>query len=82
MDPIFPVIYNQMNFFDRFFHDCRGDFFGEIALLKDAPRTADVAAESFSDLLILERSDFDKLLNANPELKQTIEKVAESRIRN
>ena len=59
-----------------------GDFFGEIALLKDAPRTADVAAESFSDLLILERSDFDKLLNANPELKQTIEKVAESRIRN
>ena len=58
-----------------------GDFFGEIALLKDAPRTADVSAESFSDLLILERSDFDKLLDANPEIKQTIEIVAESRLR-
>ena len=58
-----------------------GDFFGEIALLKDAPRTADVVAETFSDLLILERSDFDKFLDANPEIKQTIEKVAESRLR-
>ena len=58
-----------------------GDFFGEIALLKDAPRTADVSAKSFSDLLILERSDFDKFLDANPEIKQTIEKVAESRLR-
>ena len=58
-----------------------GDFFGEIALLKDAPRTADVVAETFSDLLILERSDFDKFLDANPENKQTIEKEAESRLR-
>jgi len=58
-----------------------GDFFGEIALLKDSPRTADVVAETFSDLLILERRDFEKLLDANPELKETIEKVAEERLK-
>lgn len=57
-----------------------GDFFGEIALLKDAPRNADVVARTFSDLLILERRDFQKLLDANPELQATIEKVAEERL--
>jgi len=59
-----------------------GDFFGEIALLKEAPRTADVVAESFCDLLTLERNDFDKLLTTNPDLKETIEKVAEMRMKN
>ncbi|WP_416899240.1 MAG: cation:proton antiporter [Minwuia sp.] len=58
-----------------------GDFFGEIALLKDAPRTADVVAETFSDLLILERRDFQKLLDDNPDLRSTIEKVAEERLK-
>jgi len=58
-----------------------GDFFGEIALLKDAPRTASVVAETFSDLLILERRDFQKLLDANPDLRETIEKVAEERLK-
>ena len=58
-----------------------GDFFGEIALVKDTTRTASVVAESFSDLLILERFDFEKLLNTSPDLKRTIEKVAEERMR-
>ena len=57
-----------------------GDFFGEIALVKHTTRTANVVAESFSDLLTLERFDFEKLLNASPDLKRTIEKVAEERM--
>jgi CPA1 family monovalent cation:H+ antiporter len=58
-----------------------GDFFGELALLTGAPRTVDVIAETFSDLLILERRDFQKLLDDNPDLKSTIEKVAEERMK-
>ncbi len=56
-----------------------GQFFGELALLKDAPRNADVHAVGFCDLLVLERAAFQKLLAENPDLKATIEKVAAER---
>ena len=38
-----------------------GDFFGEIALVKDTTRTASVIAESFSDLLTLEPVSYTHL---------------------
>ena len=46
-----------------------GDFFGEIALLKEMSRTANVTALSNCQVLALFARDFKKLLDANPELR-------------
>jgi SulP family sulfate permease len=45
-----------------------GDFFGEMAFLDRQTRSADVDAETATDLYMLSRSRFDTLLNQNPEL--------------
>jgi CPA1 family monovalent cation:H+ antiporter len=57
-----------------------GDFFGEIALLAEVPRTAHIRSLGFCQLLRLERSDFLPFLNDNPELKTRIEVVAAERM--
>jgi ATP-binding cassette subfamily B protein len=53
-----------------------GDFFGEVALLFDAPRTASVRALQPSSFLSLAKRDFEELLLAHPDIKQTIERVS------
>ena len=57
-----------------------GDFFGEIALLKEMPRTADVTALSYCQVLALFARDFERLLDANPDLRERIERIAEERL--
>ena len=57
-----------------------GEFFGEIALLKETPRVATVAANSFCELLVLRKADFEELLVKSPQLKEEIEKVAAARL--
>ena len=57
----------------------RGDFFGEMALLEDAPRKVSVVSEGFTDLLTLFTKDFRTLLARHPELKSEIEAVARDR---
>ena len=57
------------------------DFFGEIALLLEIPRIANVRALGFCKLLVLYVKDFQTLLESEPELRKTIENVAENRLK-
>jgi CPA1 family monovalent cation:H+ antiporter len=57
-----------------------GDFFGELALLTDKPRTADVTALCFCNMLALYRGDFTRLLERNEMLRDNINRVARERL--
>ena len=57
-----------------------GEFFGEMGLLDQRPRNADVVANSYCHLLVLYRKDFDELLARRPEVRKEIEAVAARRI--
>ena len=56
-----------------------GDFFGEMALLSDKPRNADVVSAGYTNMLVLKRRDFDSLLKAHAGLRETIEEIARKR---
>ena len=45
-----------------------GDFFGEIALVAEGPRTATVTSESPARLLVVSHRDFHSLLEEFPEV--------------
>jgi monovalent cation:H+ antiporter, CPA1 family len=57
-----------------------GDFFGEMGLLTDQPRNADVIADGYCHLLVLHRKDFRQLLDRRPAVRAEIEAVASRRI--
>eukprot|EP01065_Artemidia_motanka_P022504 TRINITY_DN2670_c5_g1_i1.p1 TRINITY_DN2670_c5_g1~~TRINITY_DN2670_c5_g1_i1.p1 ORF type:complete len:941 (+),score=314.63 TRINITY_DN2670_c5_g1_i1:34-2823(+) len=40
----------------------RGDFFGEVALLSDTPRTADIKTLTYCDFFVLHRAEFQDLI--------------------
>jgi len=56
-----------------------GDFFGEISLLISTPRTATVKAKTPSDLFVLEKADFSRILRDHPQFAETMMKVAKDR---
>jgi CPA1 family monovalent cation:H+ antiporter len=58
-----------------------GDYFGEMALLDDAPRSADVVAEGEVLALTIDRSGFAKLLRAEPTLAQALLRTLAARLR-
>ncbi|MCE9671195.1 Crp/Fnr family transcriptional regulator [Myxococcus stipitatus] len=46
----------------------RGDFFGELALLDGEPRSTDAVAREDTELLSLQREDFQRFLDTRPQL--------------
>jgi CRP/FNR family transcriptional regulator, cyclic AMP receptor protein len=58
-----------------------GQFFGEMALLDDAPRSADVVAEGEVLTLTIGRSAFAKLLKSEPAIAHALLQTLAARVR-
>ena len=57
-----------------------GDFFGEIALILDAPRSATVTATSDVRLLVIDRAAFRRLLHEAPLIQDKVLEALASRL--
>lgn len=57
-----------------------GDFVGELALVTNNPRNADVESIGFSTLLVLHRNDFKTFVRKNPDITEHIRKIAIERL--
>jgi hypothetical protein len=58
-------------------HD--GQFFGEIALIEETTRTANVRAQSYCDLYKLQKEDFLRIIKTYPELLEGIKDTTKRR---
>ncbi len=56
-----------------------GDFFGEMGLLEGGVRTATVTARTRVELMVLEASDFHRILEDNPDLAAAIREIVDHR---
>jgi len=59
----------------------KGDFFGEMALLENVPRTADAVAKTDVKAVLINGSRFDDMLRKNPEIAVRIIRKYSKRLR-
>ena len=57
-----------------------GSFFGEMALLTGAPRTADVTAVDYCNFLVLAQRDFRQFTSRHPAVREAVQAMAEERL--
>jgi CRP-like cAMP-binding protein len=55
------------------------EYFGEMALISNAPRNATVMAEMLTELFVLPKYNFDELLMKNPGIADKLKKAVEQR---
>ncbi len=58
-----------------------GDFFGEMSLVHNQPRSHTVFARSRCQLLVLDRTDFERLSRHHPAIKEHVHAVAAERLK-
>ncbi len=77
------IAHGQVDFFDNQNDYLQtlsdGDFFGEIALFRDVPRTATARAKTYCDLYTLSKEAFDEVFRKYPEVASQIKEKAEER---
>jgi CRP-like cAMP-binding protein len=59
----------------------KGDFFGEMAILEDLPRTASAKAVTAVKLLMINGATFDQMLRSNPEIAVRMMRKLSRRLR-
>eukprot|EP00128_Syssomonas_multiformis_P018762 Colp12_sorted_trinity150504_noHs@27810 len=57
-----------------------GAFFGEVAMLFDMQRTANVVSASHCDLFVLTKEDLDRVVSGNAHVRERIEYLATQRL--
>jgi len=56
-----------------------GQCFGEMALIGDSERQADVTATSYCDLFTLSKASFEELMKNHPDLRKNVGKIVDGR---
>ncbi len=59
-----------------------GDYFGEMALLTGEPRSASVVTAAAAEMLLLEKADFDNVIQNYPSITLSLGKIISQRLRN
>jgi CRP-like cAMP-binding protein len=57
----------------------QGQYFGEMSLISDEPRSASIVAEEDSELYVLGRGNFEKIFMDNPTVAEALQIVNHSR---